>query len=139
MPLSPAKAAEIAGCSRSLISRAVKSGDLIGIKENNRGHIKIERSDLDDWMARRTERATQAEAHPTPSQDTAPVTSHEDAVRVAALEVEIREVRVQLEDAKKDRDVWRAHAEQQAQRLSDYLASEAKSGGWLARLFGRTT
>ncbi len=51
------------------------------------------------------------------------------ASKIAALEVEIREVRVQLEDIRADRDAWRAQAER--------LASETRPAGFLARLFGR--
>lgn len=106
MPLSPAKAAKIANVSRSLISKEVKSGSLIGTK-NNRGHISIEQSDLDDWMNRRTERSETVTA---PIIET-PVTSHDDAIRIASLEVEVREIRSQMSDLKQDRDDWKKQAQ----------------------------
>ena len=97
MPLSPAKAAEIAGCSRSLISKEVKSGNIIATK-SNRGHIKIDEADLHDWMDRRTDRATT----PTPA-ITATVTSHEDAARIAGLEVKVEMLGEQLDEMRADR------------------------------------
>jgi hypothetical protein len=120
MPLSPAKAAEIAGVSRSLISKEVKSGNLVGTK-NNRGHISILDDDLEDWMNRRTERSTQ---QPTETAEAA--TINEDAVRIASLEVEVREIRTQLDDVKRDRDDWK----KQAQDLS-----QARRG-IIQRIFG---
>lgn len=57
------------------------------------------------------------------------ITPDASAPHIAALEVEIREVRVQLNDVKADRDAWRAQAER--------LASETRPVGFFARLFGR--
>lgn len=144
MSLSPAAAAKIAGVSRSLISRAIKSGDLKATLRNN-GHQSIDRSDLDDWMSRRTERAS----HPEPTQkDPAPgpeVTRHaDDVARIAELEANLAQVRERLAkmegeaaantaritDLANDRDAWRA----QAERLAE--ASHARPG-LLARIFGR--
>lgn len=99
MPLSPAKAAEIAGVSRSLISKEAKSGNLISTK-NNRGHISIEEDDLDDWMSRRTERSS------TPKPATAQiqqVTRHEDAERITGLEVKVEMLSGQLDEMRADR------------------------------------
>lgn len=121
MSLSPAKAAEIAGCSRSLISKEVKSGKLHGSKSNATGHITIQRPDLDDWMSRRTKRKQKPDK-PAPE----PAKNHEADVRIAALEVEVREIRTQLDDVKKDRDDWK----KQAQDLS-----QARRGIFV-RIFG---
>ena len=100
MLLSPAKAAEIAKCSRSLISKEVKSGNIIAEK-SNRGHLKITRENLDDWLSRRTERAASPEpAKPTPA---VTVTSHEDAARIAGLEVKVEMLGQQLEEMRVDR------------------------------------
>lgn len=117
MRLSPAKAAKIAGVSRSLISKEVKSGNLSGTK-NNRGHISILESDLDDWMSRRTERSEAS----TPAPEPAPVTSHKDAVRIAELEVEVREIRSQMVDLKQDRDDWKKQAQDMSQSRRGIVA-----------------
>lgn len=99
MPLSPAKAAEIAGVSRSLISKEAKSGNLISTK-NNRGHISIEEVDLEDWMSRRTERSSAPKPAPAPVQQ---VTSHEDAGRIAGLEVKVEMLTDQLDEMREER------------------------------------
>jgi hypothetical protein len=117
MSLSPAKAAEIAGCSRSLISKEVKAGNLHGSKNNATGHITIKRPDLDDWMSRRTKRRQKPDK---PSAE--PVKSHDGDIRIAALEVEVREVRTQLDralqshdDMRQDRDDWKKQAQDLSQ------------------------
>lgn len=123
MPLTPSSAARRAGVSRSLISRAIKSGELKATKRNN-GHLSIESGDLDEWMGRRTQRDTK----PAPSET---VTRHNDE-EIARLTSELSEVRQQLAKAEgvaeatadriadmsrqieataADRDAWRAQAE----------------------------
>lgn len=142
MSLSPAAAAKIAGVSRSLISRSIKSGDLKATLRNN-GHQSIDRADLDDWMSRRTERARHPEPAPEAPQ---PVTRHaNDVTRIAELEASLAEVREKLSrmegeatatsaritDLANDRDAWRA----QAERLAG--GSHTRPAGLLARIFGR--
>ncbi len=133
MPLSPAAAAKIAGVSRSLISKEIKSGVLPATLKNN-GHHAIERPDLDAWMSRRTERS----AAPEP-----PATRHEPPIdevlrqeltmmreAYARLEGKHEATAARLDDLAKDRDAWRAQAEQ--------LASDAKAAQlslW-SRIFG---
>lgn len=145
MSLSPAAAAKIAGVSRSLISRAIKAGDLKATLRNN-GHHGVERPDLEDWMSRRTERATapeQATEAPVVPEP-APVRDPSDIARIEDLEGELRMVRERvarlegeaaatagrLTDLATDRDAWRA----QAEKLAD---SQTRPTGLLARLFGR--
>lgn len=137
MPLSPAAAAKIAGVSRSLISREIKSGALQAVRKNN-GHQSINEADLDDWMSRRTERAD--------APDTAPKTSHTPAPEVEAITGELaamRETVARLEgraetteariaDLVSDRDAWRA----QAERLASESRPVVPVSIW-ARLFGR--
>jgi hypothetical protein len=92
--------------------------------KNNRGHIGIEQPDLDDWMSRRTERA----ASPVPEPAPQAVTRHEDAERIAGLEVRVEMLSVQVDDIKADRDRWREQAET--------LASHSQRG-IIARIFRR--
>lgn len=142
MSLSPAAAAKIAGVSRSLISRSIKDGDLRATRRNN-GHQAIERADLDEWMSRRTERATTPPEQPMGTPVEA-VTRHADDVamidkltielaqvreRLAGVEGEARATAARIEDLGRDRDAWRAQAER--------LASEPRPVGLFARLFGR--
>lgn len=142
MSLSPAAAAKIAGVSRSLISRAIKAGDLKATLRNN-GHQSINRHDLDDWMSRRTERASHPESAPEAAQT---VTHHpDDVARIAELETSLADVReklsrmegeaaatsARLTDLANDRDAWR----QQSEKLAD--ASHTRPTSLLARIFGR--
>ena len=143
MPLSPAAAAKIAGVSRSLISREIKSGHLPATLRNN-GHHAIERPDLEAWMSRRTDRATAPDPVPATTPAEAPErpvdTSQVDELRqelattreaLARLEGQQAATSARLVDLAADRDAWR----DQAQRL----ASDAKAvplSLW-GRIFGR--
>jgi len=164
MPLTPSAAAKRAGVSRSLISRATKSGELKATKRNN-GHLSIEEADLDEWMNRRVQRDKKPK-----SEQAMPdyVTSHDQnkidtltaelsAVReelskalqdlaraegvaaatddrIADLSARIDDLTKQAEAVTDDRDSWK----EQAQKLTDQLAEASKPRpGILSRLFGR--
>jgi hypothetical protein len=141
MPLSPAKAATVAGVSRSLISKALAAGELIGVKRNN-GHWSISQEDLAAWMGQAITRAESPVATPEPPPT--PV----DPTGLEALQVELKaataagqEAREELAAAnarlgalediisnlKADRDAWQAQA--------GVLAS--RPAGFLARIFRR--
>lgn len=137
MPMSPAAAAKIAGVSRSLISREIKSGAIPATLKNN-GHHSISDADLRDWMDRRTERA------PAPEPTTTEPVTRLDTDRIEVLTRELAETRTTLArlegqaeataarvaDLVSDRDAWRA----QAERLSE--ARSVVPVGFFGRLFG---
>lgn len=138
MALSPAKAANIAGVSRTVISRALTSGDLVGVKKNS-GHWAIENSDLLDWMEHTI---TRAERKPTAHESTPSLIDVEalqaDLKAAIAAGQEAREglaaatARLAVLDEtvstlKADRDAW----QQQAKTLA------SRPTGILAKLFGR--
>lgn len=138
MAISPAKAANIAGVSRTAISRALTSGDLVGVKKNS-GHWAIENSDLLDWMERTITRAERKQEAPAlmPSQIEVEALQAELKAEIAAGQ-EAREgltaanARLAVLDEavstlKADRDAW--------QRQAETLAS--RPTGILAKLFGR--
>lgn len=138
MAISPAKAANIAGVSRTVVSRALTSGELIGVKKNS-GHWAIENSDILDWMERTITRAERKPATPapTPSQIEMEALQTELKGEIAAGQ-EAREglsaanARLAVLDEtvstlKADRDAW--------QRQAETLAS--RPTGILAKLFGR--
>ncbi len=143
MPLSPAAAAKIAGVSRSLISREIKSGALPAVLKNN-GHHAIADADLKDWMSRRTDRATAPDPVPATTPPEAPETpvdtSQVEGLRqelattkeaLARLEGQQEATAARLVDLAADRDAWRAQAQ--------HLASEARPAPvsiW-SRIFGR--
>jgi hypothetical protein len=132
MPLSPAAAAKIAGVSRSLISREIKSGSLKATRKNN-GHQAVERSDLDDWMSRRTERADTPEPPPVtrhePTQEASAISQELSAMRetVARLEGRAEATEARLSDMAAERD-----------RLAGLLekALQARPVSFWARIFG---
>lgn len=132
MPLSPAAAAKIAGVSRSLISKEIKSGALPATLRNN-GHHAIERADLDLWMSRRTDRAKAPEP-PVTRHETINETLDRELVMmreaVARLEGQAEVTAARLADLAADRDAWK----EQAQRLASEPRSAASVSLW-SRIF----
>lgn len=138
MALSPAKAANIAGVSRTVISRALTSCELVGVKKNS-GHWAIENSDLRDWIERtivRAERKPTA-SEPTPSQievealqadlKAAIAAGQEAREGLAAANARLAVLDETVLALKADRDAW--------QRQAEILAS--RPTGIFAKLFGR--
>lgn len=136
MPLSPAAAAKIAGVSRSLISREIKSGALPATRKNN-GHQAIDRNNLDDWMSRRTERADTPEPPP--------VTGHAPAPEVEAITQELavmKETVARLEGHAEATEARLSDMAAERDRLSELLkltlhAQSVGGGGFWSRIFGR--
>ena len=141
MPLSPAKAATVAGVSRSAISKALASGQLVGVKRNN-GHWSITEKDLADWMEHTISRADSTSAAPEPHSNRSDLaemeTLREELKAAAAAGQDAREgltaANARLEaleevisNLKADRDAWQAQAK----------ALAARPGGFIARIFGR--
>jgi hypothetical protein len=141
MPLSPAKAATVAGVSRSAISKALAAGQLVGFKRNN-GHWSITETDLADWMEHTISRADSAptapEPHPKRSDLAELETLREELKAAVAAGQEAREglasAEARLEalgeviaNLKADRDAWQAQAK----------ALASRPGGFFARIFGR--
>lgn len=126
--LSPRQAAERAGCGRSSIMRALSSGQLRGIRDNE-GRWQIEPEAVDDWMSMRRSPDRQSPdmttGHPMVTLSDTP----ETLAKLAAAEAKIEGLEARVEDLKQDRDEWRRQAQQ--------LASEARPVGIFARLFRR--
>jgi len=150
MPVSPAKAANIAGVSRSVISRALKDGALVGTKRNN-GHWAIERPDLERWMDRAISRdpaPLEVRAAPAvaPAQEADPLVEvlqraldeareelsgvREELVQVqgdlAATRARLDAQGELVKEVREDRDAWKAQASSLANRQP----------GRIARFFG---
>ncbi len=136
MPLSPAKAATIAGVSRSRVSKALAAGELIGVKRNN-GHWAISQEDLAAWMGQAITRAESTvatpEPPPTPVDPTglealqvelkAAITASQEAREgLAAANARLGALEDVISNIKADRDAWRAQAEVLASRPSGVLA-----------------
>ena len=118
--LSPAQAAARLGVSRWTISRALKAGELKGMRDN-RGGWRIAPDDLEAWAGCRLHGVrTSADAPP------ALPAAHPAEIEAAGLRAEVSGLRERVADLIADRDAWRG----QAERL-------ALSPSWIDRLFRR--
>ena len=128
--LSPKQAAAHAGCGRTSIMRALSSGSLKAMRDNE-GNWRISLSALEDWMSMRTHDRHQ----PVMAERQAmviPVDTPETLAKLAAAEARASLLAGQVEDLKRDRD-----------RLAGMLEKSLESGtrgplGWFDRLLGRT-
>lgn len=134
MPLTPAAAAEKAGVSRSLISKAIKSGNLPAQRGNN-GHLTIDDADLDAWMQRRPARG---------SAPIAPVLAPADDGQVTELRAELAAANALLGEIRADRDEWKARADkaqdqldQERKRIDKLIADMSQPKSIWARIIGR--
>ena len=108
--LSPRQAATRAKCGRSSIMRALSSGELKAIRDND-GNWQITPDAVDDWLSmRRTPDRQSPDQTKEPAMVTASDTP-ETLARLAALEVRAEMLAEQVQDLKIDRDAWRAAAE----------------------------
>lgn len=134
MLLSPAKAATAAGVSRSAVSKALASGQLVGVKRNN-GHWSITEKDLADWIGNTITRADSTPAAPEPhftrsdlaELKAATAAGQEAREGLAAANARLEALEEITSNLKADRDAWQAQAKMLASR----------PGGFLARIFGR--
>ena len=141
MPLSPAKAATVAGVSRSVVSKALASGQLVGVKRNN-GHWSITEKDLADWMGNTITRADSTSAAPEPyskRSDLAEMETLREELKaataagqdaregLAAANARLEALEEVISNLKADRDAWQAQAK----------ALAARPSGFFARIFGR--
>lgn len=97
---TPAQAAQIAGVSRSTVSRAIKAGKLPARKGNQGWQIEDE--DLREWIGDQVPVQRTSAAH---AQD------HQETVRIAVLETENRMLMDQLSKAEKRGEVLEAKIE----------------------------
>ncbi|WP_282029960.1 helix-turn-helix domain-containing protein [Paracoccus marcusii] len=110
--LTPQQAAARAKVSRGTIMNALKEGALTGFRDNrNRWQIKLD--DLSKWLSNRTDNASgkgdSSGTYKTPSMD-------ENTLRIAVLEAEIKGKDQRISDLERDRDDWKAQAQDLARR-----------------------
>lgn len=130
---SPAAAAKKAGVSRSLISRALSDGELLGQKKNN-GHWIISSDALEAWMQTKTVR-TKSEK---PEKAAAP--KADEAAMVAMLKAEIESLKLAIQTTDKEK----ADAMETREKLIEAQATikvlEARVAHfelpWIKRIFG---
>jgi hypothetical protein len=125
-------AAKATSLNRSTVLRAIKSGKVSAAK-NEHGEWQIDAAELHRVyppVADAPRRTSAEQRHTTPGQ--ADATALLEA-QIASLKDMAAQMREQLEDVRKDRDVWRSQAEGN-QRL---LTAARSRGGVLSRLFGK--
>ncbi|WP_423831457.1 helix-turn-helix domain-containing protein [Sulfitobacter pontiacus] len=113
--LTPAKAAQVKRVSRSTISRALKSGELRGIRDNI-GHWRIDPDDLEQWSntvhAQPSVHTAHRDSEPPPSAVLAMEKMKAALERLEAAEHRATVAEQRAETAEKDRDYWRDHAKE---------------------------
>ena len=132
--LSPKQAAAHAGCGRTSIMRALSSGNLKALRDNE-GNWQISLPELEDWMSMRRSPDRHYPAMTESRSAVIPVDTPETLARMAAAEARAEILAKQVEDLKQDRD-----------RLAGMLEKSLESGtrgargplGWFDRLLGRT-
>lgn len=141
--LTPAQAAHHAKVSRPTISRALKSGDLPGIRDNS-GAWRIMSSDLDAWKARRSSVHIEQRSHTvhlhTRDENGEQLEQARSALaiareQIARLEGQATAHAERLADALADRDAWRAQAQQLSGR--PIIEEVAAKPNFFARLLRR--
>lgn len=134
--ITPADVARRAGVSRPTVSRALKSGDLRGVRDNF-GQWRITEADADAWAATRSPVHADQRANSVPAQDTDSMNAQLEQAKIALAASEARAdgLAARLADAQSDRDAWKMQAER--------LASEPRPAAVTApvslwqRIFGR--
>lgn len=108
--MSPAQAAQVAGVSRWTIMRAIKSNDLMAIRDN-RNQWKITQNALDNWRGhsvRTPEKLHQIPANEFGSDLQKQLREH--IARADLAEALLARERDANADLKADRDYWRQQA-----------------------------
>ena len=110
--LTPQQAASRAQVSRGTIMNAIKDGHLFS-RRDNRNRWQIEPADLSKWLSDRSDIAT-VKAVTIDRQQVPP--PDETLIRIAMLEAELKGKDQRIADLERDRDEWRAQAQELARR-----------------------
>ena len=149
--LSLNEAAQRVGLSRWPVSRALQAGHLRGVRDN-RGRWRVEAGDLDAWAAEHGSVELSTGAHGVRhgaqhgadgastvlDRSSAPSTEvAELRLRLEAAELRATDLVHEREEARRERDRWRAMAERLVEREAERPAVPEPRRGLLARLLGR--
>ena len=110
--LTPQQAASRAQVSRGTIMNAIKDGHLFA-RRDNPNRWQIEPADLLKWLSDRSDIAT-VKAVTIDRQQVPP--PDETLIRIAMLEAELKGKDQRIADLERDRDEWRAQAQELARR-----------------------
>ena len=110
--LTPQQAASRAKVSRGTIMNAIKDRQLAA-RRDNRNRWQIDPADLSKWLSDRSDIATvktvNLDSQPLPPPD-------ENLTRIAVLEAELKGKDQRIADLERDRDDWKAQAQELARR-----------------------
>lgn len=110
--LTPQQAASRAQVSRGTIMNAIKGMHLIA-RRDNRNRWQIDPADLSKWLSDRSDIATVKGVNPDSQQVPPP---DENLIRIAVLEAELKGKDQRIADLERDRDDWKAQAQELARR-----------------------
>lgn len=91
---------------------AIKAGHLIAWRDN-RNRWQIDPDELSKWLLDRTD-ITTVNAVSSDSHD--PIPADENTIRIAVLEAELKGKDQRIADLERDRDDWKAQAQELARR-----------------------
>jgi len=111
--LTPQQASNRAKVSRGTIMNAIKDRHLLA-RRDNRNRWQIDPSDLSKWLSDRSDIATVKGVN-SDSQH-GPPPSDENLIRIAVLEAELKGKEQRIADLERDRDGWKAQAQELARR-----------------------
>jgi len=110
--LTPQQAANRAKVSRGTIMNAIKDGSLIAFRDN-RGRWQIDPAELSKWLSYRAAIITDNTVNPDIQTS---VHVDENIIRIAVLEAELKGKDQRIADLERDRDDWKAQAQELARR-----------------------
>ena len=113
-PMSPTHAAQLLKVSRRTIMRAIKSYQLLAIRDN-RNHWKIRPEELERWAS--AQRAPSERAHTKTLTLLTYQDSPETLAKLAAETARADAAERARDQAEADRDAWRKQAETLSERL----------------------
>ena len=111
--LTPQQAASRAQVSRGTIMNAIRDRHLAA-RRDNRNRWQIGPADLSKWLSDRSDIAT-VKAVTIDSQQV-PLPLDENLIRIAVLEAELKGKDQRIADLERDRDDWKAQAQELARR-----------------------
>lgn len=110
--LTPQQAASRARVSRGTIMNAIKDGHLVA-RRDNRNRWQIDPEELSKWLSERTDIANDKTVNSDSQQLP---TADENIIRIAVLEAELKGKDQRIADLERDRDDWKAQAQELARR-----------------------
>jgi len=129
MAMSLVEAAAATGVNRSTLFRAYKSGRMSATR-TDAGAIEVDAAEL--FRCFPPQQGAQEAMH-----QRAPASATDDnALRVSALEVEVRMLREMLDALRGDRDAWREQAGKVVAALPQPATTAEKRRSWWRRLAG---